>query len=837
MGGPPQSKGRFRASRASPDRYSPNDAPGKVRRRHAERAAPSDSIRRMAVLPAVTTPAAGHAPRAGCLAGSLAGSLAASLASPLTSPLTVPLVAPLAFIATPAFGQPLAKGDGPVSGAATEADAADAPTRSDEAPRRGTADAPPAPPGDGGEPAPTVGATPPPRFEWNPVVVTATRGERALFDSPSSIETLTAREIEEAAFRTLPDTLRYVPGVMVQKTGHAQGSPYIRGFTGFRNLLLVDGIRLNNSVFRDGPNQYWSTVDPLSIERLEVVKGPSSVLYGSDAIGGTVQVFTKGPRMGSESFAFGGRLYDRASTAERSNTVRGELTVSWNGRVGLYGGVTYADYGDLETAAGTQPQTGYDQFAGDFKLDLAAGDSAHVIVAQQNFDSDDAWRTHRTIYAQPFAGTSVGDELRRSLDQNRSLTYIQLRSDGGASFLDGAHLSLSYQSQSEEEDRTRADGRRDLQSFDADTLGLWGQFEAAGALGRWTFGFEYYHDRVDSARTDFNADGTVRAVRIQGPVADDSTYDLAAVYLQNEYSPTAWLDLVTGVRYTYAAADAGRVEDPVSGDAISLSEDDDSLVGSARFVLHLDEDEHWNAFGGVSQAFRAPNLSDLTRYDTARSNEIETPAPGLDAEEFLSYEVGLRGEFDALFAQASWFWTEVDGMIVRQPTGAVIDGDREVTKRNAGDGFVQGFEVEARWRFAENCTLWGAFAWLDGEVDGYPTSDPVAVREPITRLMPMTTQVGLRWDAPEGDCWLEAVLLNAADADRLSASDRSDTQRVPPGGTPGYTTLSLRSGFRLSHSTTLTAVLDNVTDEDYRVHGSGINEPGLNFIVGLEWRF
>lgn len=749
----------------------------------------------------------------------------------------MPLVAPLAFIATPAFGQPLAKGDGPVSDAATEADAADAPTRSDEAPRRGTADAPPAPPGDGGEPAPTVGATPPPRFEWNPVVVTATRGERALFDSPSSIETLTAREIEEAAFRTLPDTLRYVPGVMVQKTGHAQGSPYIRGFTGFRNLLLVDGIRLNNSAFSDGPNQYWSTVDPLSIERLEVVKGPSSVLYGSDAIGGTVQVFTKGPRMGSESFAFGGRLYDRASTAERSNTVRGELTVSWNGRVGLYGGVTYADYGDLETAAGTQPQTGYDQFAGDFKLDLAAGDSAHVIVAQQNFDSDDAWRTHRTIYAQPFAGTSVGDELRRSLDQNRSLTYIQLRSDGGASFLDGAHLSLSYQSQSEEEDRTRADGRRDLQSFDADTLGLWGQFEAAGALGRWTFGFEYYHDRVDSARTDFNADGTVRAVRIQGPVADDSTYDLAAVYLQNEYSPTAWLDLVTGVRYTYAAADAGRVEDPVSGDAISLSEDDDSLVGSARFVLHLDEDEHWNAFGGVSQAFRAPNLSDLTRYDTARSNEIETPAPGLDAEEFLSYEVGLRGEFDALFAQASWFWTEVDGMIVRQPTGAVIDGDREVTKRNAGDGFVQGFEVEARWRFAENCTLWGAFAWLDGEVDGYPTSDPVAVREPITRLMPMTTQVGLRWDAPEGDCWLEAVLLNAADADRLSASDRSDTQRVPPGGTPGYTTLSLRSGFRLSHSTTLTAVLDNVTDEDYRVHGSGINEPGLNFIVGLEWRF
>jgi len=96
-----------------------------------------------------------------------------------------------------------------------------------------------------------------------------------------------------------------VPGVMVQKTGHGQGSPYIRGFTGFRTLLMIDGIRLNNAVFRDGPNQYWNTVDPFSIERLEVVKGPSSVLYGSDAIGGTVNVITRGP--GGETTALGDR--------------------------------------------------------------------------------------------------------------------------------------------------------------------------------------------------------------------------------------------------------------------------------------------------------------------------------------------------------------------------------------------------------------------------------------------------------------------------------------------------------------------------------------------------
>jgi hemoglobin/transferrin/lactoferrin receptor protein len=684
---------------------------------------------------------------------------------------------------------------------------------------------------------PTPKSSDTPRSEWDPIVVTATRSARSVFNAPATVDTVTSEEISEAQFRTLPDVLRYVPGVMIQKTGHAQGSPYIRGFTGFRNLLLIDGIRLNNSVFRDGPNQYWGTIDPQSIDRLEVVKGPSSVLFGSDAIGGTVNVFTKGPNLGGETFQFGGRVYDRVSTAEQSNTIRGELTVSWDGSSGIYGGVTYANYGDLITASGPQPQTNYDELAGDFKLDLAVGEGAHIIVAQQNYSSDDAWRTHRTIYAQSFAGTTIGTERERSLDQDRSLSYIQFHSDGSGTDLDGAHLSLSYGNQAEDEDRTTSNGRRDLQSFSVDTIGLWGQLEASGVLGRWTTGFEFYHDDVDSSRTDFNANGSIRRIRIQGPIADDSTYDMAAVYVQNEIDATEWLEFITGARYTFVAVNAGRFENPTTTTATTLSDNYDSLVGSGRFVLHLDHDEHWNAFGGVSQAFRAPNLSDLTRLDTARSNEIETPAPSLAPENYLSYEVGLKTEYEQFFAQASWFWTEVDGMIIRQPTGVVIDGNREVTKRNSGDGFIQGFEAEGNWRFTDNFTLWGSLAWLDGEVDGYPSSAPVLVREPITRMMPLTTQVGLRWDSAKRDFWIEGVVLNAEDATELSASDRADTQRIPPSGTPGYTTLSLRSGYKLSHGITMTAVLDNVTDEDYRVHGSGINEAGLNFIFGLEWRF
>lgn len=112
--------------------------------------------------------------------------------------------------------------------------------------------------------------------------------------------------------------LRDVTGIMIQETAFGQGSPYIRGFTEFRNVFLVDGIRLNNSVFREGPNQYWNTVDPFSLERLGVVKGPGSVLYGSDAVGGTVNAISKSPALDQTGRSYSSSTTYRAASAENS---------------------------------------------------------------------------------------------------------------------------------------------------------------------------------------------------------------------------------------------------------------------------------------------------------------------------------------------------------------------------------------------------------------------------------------------------------------------------------------------------------------------------------------
>jgi hemoglobin/transferrin/lactoferrin receptor protein len=173
------------------------------------------------------------------------------------------------------------------------------------------------------------------------VVVTATRSEEEAFSLPYSTSVVGGADLERRMPRTTPEALRELPSVMLQKTSHGQGSPYLRGFTGFRTLMLIDGIRLNNSTFRDGPNQYWSTVDNYALDRLEVVRGPSSVLYGSDAIGGTVNAIPLSRGAYTNGFDWDARLLYRFASAEDSHIGRAEFSGNIDEKVGfIFGGTS-----------------------------------------------------------------------------------------------------------------------------------------------------------------------------------------------------------------------------------------------------------------------------------------------------------------------------------------------------------------------------------------------------------------------------------------------------------------------------------------------------------------
>lgn len=667
------------------------------------------------------------------------------------------------------------------------------------------------------------------------VVITASRTSHDTQSEPAVIHVFNpGSNAVAASARTLPDLLAETPSVMLQKTSYGQGAPFLRGFTGFRTLCLVDGVRLNNSVFRDGPNQYWNTIDPLMIDRAELVLGPGSVLYGSDAIGGTLNALSVVPPEWNGSPIWTPSIFYRGATAERSTIGRVQVAARPDPQFGFVGGYSLKSFGDLigGKTVGEQPHTGYDERDWDAKLLLAFDDNHSLTLAHQHVSQDDAWRTHKTIYGDTWQKLTHGTDLVHSFDQQRDLSYGRYVASNLEGWVNRVDVIVSRQCQQEDQTTIKSSHASELQGFDVETWGLSVQLTSDTQAGEWVVGGEYYRDGVDSYNRKYRADGSLDSISIQGPVADDASYGTLGFYAQDTLRLLdGRLDLIPGVRYTYTQVDADRVLDPKTKTATKLEDDWNALVGSLRLLYPILDNRTFVAFASVAQGFRSPNLSDLTRLDTARTGEIETPSPGLDPERFLAGEVGLKARWNKLTGQLAYYYTEIDNLILRTPTGSTVNGLNEVTKRNSGKGYIQGVEGQIAYTFTPHWSARACATWMDGKIDGYPYSSAVRERDVVSRLMPPTFQTAVRWQTFEGRFWCEAVACLADKADRLSADDKRDTQRIPPGGTPGYAVYHLRTGAQVTENLRLTLALENLFNEDYRIHGSGVNEPGRNLVL------
>ncbi len=675
----------------------------------------------------------------------------------------------------------------------------------------------------------------------DPLLVTAARTEQTESTAPYTTEYLDAAFLEDHTPRTLPDALQYVPGILIQKTAHGHGSPFIRGFTGRQNLLLVDGVRVNNSTYRGGPVQYWNTVDPLNIDHIEVIKSQGSVLYGSDAVGGTVNSFTSSSRFRGETagqaYVGGSAFYEYRTNGQGSHIGRIEAETGIGGRFGILLGMSAKDYGDIESSdIGRMYDTGYPEQDYDLRFDWAVTPDSTLTFASSYLNQDGVSRWHRTL-ENP--GWTHGDHVAAPgkfsanlYDQERSMTY--LRYAGELPQADAPikrwNATLSYQTTDESEfvDRRNpnpllsSDRVRDT-SIEVETIGIDLTLESDIGPGTLVYGFDFYHDEVDSAVGFAGAAATPEDKQL--PVADDSEYDLFGAYAQYLVKPIEQFALTAGARYTYAEASLGRLTD-----GSSASKNWDDTVGSLRGIYSLNT--CWSIYGGLSQAFRAPNLDDLSGNLTSKSG---APALGnLDVapEKFLTYEIGTRHHTDTTSLNLAAFYTQADDLIVAVPTASAASS---TIATNAGDGYIYGFELEGAWRFHPQWTFSGFASWNDGRTEspnfvGGPESE-----KSNTRNLPLSGSVALRWDSESAKFWVEGRVLAADTEDRISLADQTaDNQRIPTNGTPSYIVASLRAGWHVNDNLDLTCGIENLTDEDYRNHGSGQNEAGLGGVFGVK---
>ncbi len=673
-------------------------------------------------------------------------------------------------------------------------------------------------------------------FDLGTIVVTATRVAEYAFESPVTVQSLSGQQIRTRTMsRTLPDALKEIPAVTIQKTSYGQGSPYIRGFTGFHTLVLVDGVRLNNSVFREGPNQYASTIDPLLASRIEIVKGPGSSLYGSDAVGGTVNVVTSGVPSGSDRLDIHSNLYYRYATADRSNIGRIEMSGSVPRAIGFRVGYSDKRFGDLRPGGGNRlPKTGYDESGLDADLEFNVADQTKLQFAHQQLGQDDVWRTHRTIYGVSWDGTTIGTDRQLSLDQRRELTYVRFSKSNRTGFLERMTAQVSHHLQTEDQFRIKSDASSEKQGFKVRTIGADLQAETKSRFGDLTYGLDFYHDRVSSYKRTYRADGSLKKIEVQGPIADASSFQQLEGYVEGKISLSDRWRILPTIRFTRVDAQADSAANPDPKQApLKIDRHWNHLTASVRVLAFLDQEKRWNLFGSVANAFRAPNLSDLTRFDIARSGEQELPATDLSPENFVCHETGLKHLSSSVGAQIALFYTTIDNLIIRTPTGLKLTSDslNAVTKKNSGRGYVYGIECSVQWAISKPIMVTASASWLRGRIETYSTSSPVTTREPLDRLMPPAGNLSVRWEPTIGGKWFEFSAVGATDQRNLSTADKRDTQRIPSGGTPGYLLINVRGGFSVTPSLTVSAAFENLTDRAYRIHGSGQNEAGRNLVL------
>lgn len=683
-------------------------------------------------------------------------------------------------------------------------------------------------------------------------VVTADRVGKDRFEAARSIEVMDREGMDEAQAASVPEVLEEIPGVHMQRTNGGAGSPYLRGLTGPDNLILVDGIRFNTSIHRTGPNQYLNMVPAFALERVEVLRGPSSLLYGDGAMGGVVHLVTRHARPDGGDAVLSGQVkgwFQGASLGAGGSAV---VETTWRD-LGVVVGSGYSEFQDLRAGGGElQPLSSY-RAVGAFtrvsyrpaprwRLDagylfsgvLDAGRADGITIGDTRFyDNHD----HLAHVRARWSGTGI---LRRfnavvawhrtweGVERNTCATTGGLTSDLG---LCEAQAASAITRKRAYEDLTDTVGT----SLDA-TLGF---FE-----DRWlvSLGLDLYQDFIGSGLKDTKeSKGFTLEDQPRGNFSDGSRYLSLGAFVRTEVliwdfgRETGRLVASGGARVSHFRAFAPDV--PGWGD---IEHHHTGVVGSA--ALQFVRNHRYNVYFSFDQGFRAPNLQETTVLaDTG--DRFEIPNGDLGPVRSDTFEVGARFRIEPLAFSVAGFLSLLDDVIDTAPTTwngqALVEG-RPVTRMvNSDSARIWGVEggLSARvWRLTFGTHL----TWTHGTIE---KAD--GTRYPVRRIPPLFGTFSARYDHPDRSFFAELFLRGAGPQDRLHPSDRKDLRICGdpdnPGklledceGTPAWVTLNLRAGWRIGDHFTLEAALLNVVDTRYRVHASGLDAPGFDARISLK---
>lgn len=691
------------------------------------------------------------------------------------------------------------------------------------------------------------------------VTVSATResvDSLRLAAQPVSI--VTPEEISERVKTVVAQAVQAEAGVQLQQTSPTMAGIFVRGLTGNKVNVFVDGVRYSNGAQRGGVNTFLDLIDPDALETIEVLRGPSSAQYGSDALGGSVQFFSKPPSLGIEGAPrWGGTITASGGSGHRFGAGGGTLGYRGNsvgitasGSIRRAGGIRPGDGIDSHAAVtrffGIEssvlmderlPSTGFEQFGAVLRANWAINTASSLVASYHRTFQDGGER-----YDQLLGGD--GNLIAELNDLSLDLLSVRFERLGVGPF---AHASVTYSVNSQREERVNQGGNGNPAATighepERTTVhGLHGMMTSQLSQRQTlSFGADVYSETLTSEA--FNVNPATDAVSPRRPrVPDHASYIQGGVYAQTAFDAVPdRARLVGSLRYGGARYEA-RAEDSPVVNGSRLWPDDSLAVSDVTFRMSavVTPDERWTFLGSISRGFRAPHMTDLgtlgltgsgfevaapdvaglngTVGTTADASAVSTghPVAQVGPETSVQFEGAVRFRRSAFRTEFSVFVNNVHDNIQKQalilPPGAVgtVLGGQPITSQNAnGAVFVSATTVPVLVRDNfDNARIWGLEHALNARLHRSFTLRTaytfIRSRDTETDLPPNIeggtpapqAWLSLRY-APAGrGWWVEPYSNIAAEQSHLSSLDLGD-RRIGSGRSPSSIQAFFRNGAR-----------------------------------------
>ena len=718
----------------------------------------------------------------------------------------------------------------------------------------------------------------------NEVVIAVNKIEETKKTVAQQVQVLTANGIANTQAQSTADAIANTGNVHVQKSQLGGGSPNIRGFEGNRLLLVIDGVRMNNLIYRGGHMQDLIKTDNNNMDRIEILFGPSSTVYGSDALGGVIHLYTKKP-----IFATGDKLNVKANAMYRYGSVDNESTghVDFNlggKKLASLTSFTYSNFGDLKGGSNQNPfysksygqrpyyaeringkdsvvknsnrylqrQSGYSQY--DLLQKFAFKQDEHIThgLNIQYSNSSDVPRYDRLTLNSTRSVVSNDGTLGSAKwyygPQSRLLTAYDFNMKNAEGAFQNIHFGLNYQAL-EESRHNRNFGDKFLKNRieNVNVIGANLDFQKKIKTHNIRFGADAQLNNLKSTANKRDIlTGTISKFATRFPDGVNRMNNFAA-YFSHTWKINEQLTLTDGFRLGYSwlhstLADPTTPPDPLPANPPFTNIDQKTPVYSGSIGIINSPSEDVKLSFLISTGFRVPNLDDLTKIFDPAPGTVRVPNVNLKPERTVNYELGITR---IISERTIWenviFYTDLyDGIVVDKfkyigQDSIMYDGtmSKVYANQNKGKAFIYGFSSNLKSQFSDHFMLSVMMNYTYGRIktDSMDT--------PLDHIPPFSTRLLLNYTNKKfsSDFFMNYNGWKRAKDFAVDAGAEDNLVYATPDGTPAWFTANFRVSYKANKFITLQTGVDNIFDTQYRTFSSGINAPGRNVFVSLRGNF